>query len=654
MSRSAQPWWRTLVVVGALLLVLASMSAAQSPLGVRVNDEVKFDEVAGQVKVRLTVSDANGYAITGIAQHKEYIQIYEDGVLVPGIADVAESVNKDVQVYIALVLDTSGSMNGKPLDDLKQAANQCLSALAPQDRAAVIAFSNEVDLGEPFPKIDSKKEAGFTHDKGLLKNLVNQLLAEVGNTTPLYDAFLKAVKMTRSQPKQNRAIILMTDGVDEGTTKGQPGSKVAKPDDPVDLAREAGIPVYTVGLGKSDNFDAGYLQRVALLTGGFYNGTQDSAELGRLFQQVVDLLKTEYLVSYKPPKGPDGKEHQVLVKVSLPERGTAQNDPPARYTAPPPLTPDIRMYYWEGSDKLALASDQKVRGRTITFTPQILSRGLIMKVEYSVDEATAPVVADEPPFDFVWRTAAYATGTHKITVKAYDDADPAHVGTAEVMVQLVRSPLEEIGKTFGEPVGGTGIPLWAVALALLLLIGGLVLLLLPKKRRCEACGRVIPRSWDHCLFCEKQGETVAMGDVETGEERPTSRDLPVGFETREAKMPPGFGPGVSPPRDKTVVMHRPPEKLAYLIIQKGTHLGRQFQLESETSIGRADSNTIVLDDPAVGRQQSKIKLEKDEFYIYDLASTNPTLVNGQKALKHRLVDGDRLQIGDTVLVFKAV
>jgi pSer/pThr/pTyr-binding forkhead associated (FHA) protein len=73
-----------------------------------------------------------------------------------------------------------------------------------------------------------------------------------------------------------------------------------------------------------------------------------------------------------------------------------------------------------------------------------------------------------------------------------------------------------------------------------------------------------------------------------------------------------------------------------------------------TTVGRTGDNDIVLDDTAVSRRHAKIRLENRTFTIYDLGATNPTEVNGQEIGKHQLVDGDRIQIGDTKLVFKQV
>ncbi len=73
------------------------------------------------------------------------------------------------------------------------------------------------------------------------------------------------------------------------------------------------------------------------------------------------------------------------------------------------------------------------------------------------------------------------------------------------------------------------------------------------------------------------------------------------------------------------------------------------------SLGRAATNDIILEDDTVSRQHAKIKLEGNQWFIYDLAATNPTRVNGRSLQgRHPLVDGDRIQIGNTVFMFKQV
>lgn len=90
-----------------------------------------------------------------------------------------------------------------------------------------------------------------------------------------------------------------------------------------------------------------------------------------------------------------------------------------------------------------------------------------------------------------------------------------------------------------------------------------------------------------------------------------------------------------------------------LIIKSGRKSGATFPLRKKViNMGRDSSNEIVIDDPKSSRQHAKIKLEGDNFVIYDLASSNGTFVNGEKITSVKLNDGDEIKIGDTVFAFK--
>jgi len=70
------------------------------------------------------------------------------------------------------------------------------------------------------------------------------------------------------------------------------------------------------------------------------------------------------------------------------------------------------------------------------------------------------------------------------------------------------------------------------------------------------------------------------------------------------------------------------------------------------TFGRAASNDTKLDSPKVSRQHATIKLEGDEFYIYDLGSSNGTFVNeNQVRAPVMLQSGDVVRMGDQEFVF---
>ena len=83
--------------------------------------------------------------------------------------------------------------------------------------------------------------------------------------------------------------------------------------------------------------------------------------------------------------------------------------------------------------------------------------------------------------------------------------------------------------------------------------------------------------------------------------------------------------------------------------------GSAFQTSAvPLTIGRAKDNTIALqgDDFASGHH-ARIEAQRDGVWVTDLGSTNGTFVNGERLDgRHRLHDGDVVQIGDTELRFE--
>uniref|UniRef100_A0A7C3MIW6 FHA domain-containing protein n=1 Tax=Dictyoglomus thermophilum TaxID=14 RepID=A0A7C3MIW6_DICTH len=98
-----------------------------------------------------------------------------------------------------------------------------------------------------------------------------------------------------------------------------------------------------------------------------------------------------------------------------------------------------------------------------------------------------------------------------------------------------------------------------------------------------------------------------------------------------------------------------PINWAYLIIKHGEDRGKDFKIiKDETTIGRERENDIVIVNPTVSRFHAKIIRSEDKYFIEDLGSANGTMVNGLKVNKELLHDGDIIQLGDVVLVFKCL
>ena len=107
--------------------------------------------------------------------------------------------------------------------------------------------------------------------------------------------------------------------------------------------------------------------------------------------------------------------------------------------------------------------------------------------------------------------------------------------------------------------------------------------------------------------------------------------------------------------DRTIV--RPAGTgLGLVRVEEGKEPGREYKIVKEAlSIGRSRESDIFLEDLAVSRlHASVVNLGNGQYALKDEGSANGTKVNGQLVNKFQtfpLQEGDRIQLGQTVLVF---
>ena len=91
-----------------------------------------------------------------------------------------------------------------------------------------------------------------------------------------------------------------------------------------------------------------------------------------------------------------------------------------------------------------------------------------------------------------------------------------------------------------------------------------------------------------------------------------------------------------------------------LFVIKGRDQGKRFLLDSAVlGMGRDLSNLIQLHDTEVSRQHAEIRLDSlgSGFIVVDLDSSNGTYVNNERIVRHHLLNGDRVQVGGTLMIF---
>jgi VWFA-related protein len=195
------------------------------------------------------------------------VPVYTVGVGEPGRGE---------KVTTVLVLDHSGSM-AEPADDhdnvskikaLHRAAGQFVDLMRPTARTTLLPFSTQVERAEPF-----------SSDKAALKARIDKLEADGG--TLLYDATYDAIlTLEAARPEGKRAVVVLTDGVDEA-----PGSR-HRVEEVADEAKRDGVPLYMLGLGRPGEVNETVMKRLADTTGGKYFHASNQQELFKVFEDL--------------------------------------------------------------------------------------------------------------------------------------------------------------------------------------------------------------------------------------------------------------------------------------------------------------------------------------------------------------------------------
>jgi VWFA-related protein len=199
------------------------------------------------------------------------VPIYTVGVGEPG---------KNEPVTTVLVLDKSGSMRQKAnardritkIAALKTAASRYVDLMRPNARTTLLPFSTEVHPPGPF-----------TADREELKRQIRGLTADGG--TSLYDAAFMGVRtLSEARLEGKKALLVLTDGQDE-----DPGSRHSE-DDVIEAAKQAGVVLHMLGLGRKHEINEPVMKKMALSTGGTYHHVGDPQQLVDVFERLcIDL-----------------------------------------------------------------------------------------------------------------------------------------------------------------------------------------------------------------------------------------------------------------------------------------------------------------------------------------------------------------------------
>jgi VWFA-related protein len=257
------------------------------------------------VDLFFTVKDKNGELVPHLT--KNDCTVLEDKVPQTLKSFVAET---NQPLTLGILLDTSGSQQRVlPLE--QQAGSQFLqSVLRSKDEAFLVSFDVNVDLLQDFT--NSPRLLARAMDKAEINtaggNGAGGIPGAGGGTVPtigdpkgtlLYDAINLASNEKLNQESGRKAIIILTDGEDEGSR--------TKIGDAIAAAQRANVIVYVILIADREfygGFNMGYsgysaAKRISEETGGrLIDVGNNGKKLEAAFQQIADELRTQYVASY--------------------------------------------------------------------------------------------------------------------------------------------------------------------------------------------------------------------------------------------------------------------------------------------------------------------------------------------------------------------
>jgi Ca-activated chloride channel family protein len=181
---------------------------------------------------------------------------------------------------LILALDSSGSMRGRGFDT----HNRMLSK-----------FEINLDLAKDFIEKRHDDNMGLvifgtfaytasplSYDLSSLAYLLDfTTIGIAGESTAIGDALTQAIRTLSYGNAKHQAIILLTDGHHNA---GQ-----SSPKDAVILAQEKGIKIYTIGMGKSTDYDKALLETIAHKTHAKSYAASSAKALKDIYKEINTL-----------------------------------------------------------------------------------------------------------------------------------------------------------------------------------------------------------------------------------------------------------------------------------------------------------------------------------------------------------------------------
>jgi tight adherence protein B len=242
----------------------------------------------------------------------------------PATVTAVEPMNESsVPVGIVLTIDTSGSMEGAPMEQAKAAATAFVQGKRANDYIALVTFADTVQV-----------LSGFTADTNALTSRITGLTA--AGETALYDGLMGSIALFDEGLAVDLRpnVVVLSDGTDTNST--------ATIDDVIAEVRDPNRPVRVFGVAlESPDYTPDALQQIVDASdGGKLLSTPNPAELGNLYDEIQQEINNVLVLRVASPINTPGTVEFAVEYQGLSSTYTATNLPGFTTTtqAPPSTT----------------------------------------------------------------------------------------------------------------------------------------------------------------------------------------------------------------------------------------------------------------------------------------------------------------------------
>lgn len=254
------------------------------------------------ISFNVSVTDTDGFAVSGLT--KENFSIFDNKTP----QEIHFFSSEDAPASISIILDTSGSMSGKKIEQAKEALASFIQTSKPEDEFFLI------DVGSKANLLLNRTRDG----EALLQKFT---FVEPKGNTALYDAVNLGIEKVSRGNFARKIVLIISDGEDNNSRISFRKLK--------NLLKESNAVIYSIGIesylsyfGKGPS-GLDILKELAEESGGKAYFPKKTEELSDVFDKIAIDIRHLYSIGYYPSDIPaDGKNHRITVKVKPTDEST--------------------------------------------------------------------------------------------------------------------------------------------------------------------------------------------------------------------------------------------------------------------------------------------------------------------------------------------